>query len=82
MNPTPDLCVPFGLPAVGKAAVGTELARQAGWRLFHNHLTVAASRALLHGLEGQVRWFSEGEFPYAAQHLVIDAETLDSAARA
>jgi hypothetical protein len=179
MNPTPDLCERFGPPAVGKAAVGTEPARRAGWRLVHNHLTVdpvaallgwdhpprlrittdlhltlfrqapasgplptivftfvwafdldkdnafiarvktmfeargargffvdlragfetrlaregrplrmalkpfkqdvAASRALLHGLEGQARWFSDGDFPYPAQHLVLDSEALDTA---
>ncbi len=180
MSPAPDLCVLFGPPAVGKAAVGTELARQAGWRLFHNHLTVdpvaallgwdhprrdrittdlrltlfrealadgaplstiaftfvwgfdidddnafmaqlkamfetrgarvffvelraglearlaregtplrlalkpfkhdvPASRALLRQLEGQVRCVSDGDFPYPAQHLVLDTETLDPA---
>jgi hypothetical protein len=40
---------------------------------------VAASRALLHGLEGQVRWFFDGDFPYPAQHLVLDTEVLDPA---
>jgi hypothetical protein len=40
---------------------------------------VAASRALLRVLQGQVRWFSDGDFPYPAQHLVLDTETLDPA---
>jgi hypothetical protein len=40
---------------------------------------VAAARALLHGLQGQVRWFSDGDFLYPAQHLVLDTETLDPA---
>jgi hypothetical protein len=30
----------YGPPAVGKYTVGTELAAQTGFRLFHNHLTV------------------------------------------
>ena len=34
----------YGPPAVGKLTVATELQRQTGFRLFHNHLTVNALR--------------------------------------
>ena len=34
------LVIIFGPPAVGKMAVGMELERLTGFRLFHNHLTV------------------------------------------
>ncbi|MHA1592303.1 MAG: AAA family ATPase [Candidatus Heimdallarchaeaceae archaeon] len=30
----------FGPPAVGKMAVGMELSRQTGFKLFHNHMTI------------------------------------------
>jgi hypothetical protein len=36
----PGLVFIFGPPAVGKMAVGHELARRTGFRLFHNHHTV------------------------------------------
>ena len=42
----PNLVVLFGPPASGKAAVGHELARLAGYRFFHNHLTVDPVAAL------------------------------------
>jgi hypothetical protein len=32
----------YGPPGVGKFTVGTELARLTGYRLFHNHLSIAA----------------------------------------
>jgi len=34
------LVIIFGPPAVGKMAVGLELERMTGFRLFHNHMTV------------------------------------------
>jgi AAA domain len=34
------LVIIFGPPAVGKMAVGMELARLTGYKLFHNHMTV------------------------------------------
>ena len=34
------LVIIFGPPAVGKMAVGMELERQTGFRLFHNHMSV------------------------------------------
>lgn len=34
------LVIIFGPPAVGKMAVGLELERLTGFRLFHNHMTV------------------------------------------
>ena len=34
------LVILFGPPAVGKMAVGIELERQTGFRLFHNHMSV------------------------------------------
>lgn len=34
------LVIIFGPPAVGKMAVGIELERQTGFRLFHNHMSV------------------------------------------
>jgi hypothetical protein len=43
----PNLITIFGPPAVGKAAVGHELAKLIGYRLFHNHLTVEPVAALL-----------------------------------
>ncbi len=36
----------YGPPAVGKLTVATELARQTGYHLFHNHLTVLPVAAL------------------------------------
>lgn len=42
----PDLIVILGPPASGKAAIGHELARLTGFRLFHNHLTADAAAAL------------------------------------
>jgi len=41
------LIVIFGPPAVGKAAVGYELAKITGYRLFHNHLTADPVAALV-----------------------------------
>lgn len=35
-----DLVIVFGPPAVGKMAVGMELERLTGLRLFHNHMTI------------------------------------------
>ncbi|HEX8831496.1 MAG TPA: AAA family ATPase [Longimicrobium sp.] len=35
-----DLVILFGPPAVGKMAVGMELERLTGLRLFHNHMTI------------------------------------------
>jgi hypothetical protein len=35
-----DLVIIFGPPAVGKMAVGMELERLTGLRLFHNHVTI------------------------------------------
>lgn len=40
------LVVLYGRPAVGKLTVGQELAKQSGWRLFHNHLIVDALLAV------------------------------------
>ncbi len=34
------LVVIFGPPAVGKMAVGRELAKLTGFKLFHNHMTI------------------------------------------
>lgn len=42
----PHLVIIFGPPAVGKAAVGYELAVLTGFRLFHNHLTAEPVAAL------------------------------------
>jgi cytidylate kinase len=42
----PNLIVIFGPPAVGKAAVGHELAALTGYRFFHNHLTADPAAAL------------------------------------
>jgi len=42
----PDLIVIFGPPAVGKAAVGHELAKLTGFRFFHNHMTAEPVAAL------------------------------------
>ena len=42
----PDLIVIFGPPAVGKAAVGHELAKRTGFRFFHNHMTAEPVAAL------------------------------------
>jgi hypothetical protein len=42
----PDLIVIFGPPAVGKAAVGYELARLTGFRFFYNHMTAEPVAAL------------------------------------
>jgi hypothetical protein len=41
-----DLIVIFGPPAVGKAAVGYELAKLTGFRFFHNHMTAEPVAAL------------------------------------
>jgi hypothetical protein len=41
-----DLIVIFGPPAVGKAAVGHELAKLTGFRFFHNHMTAEPVAAL------------------------------------
>lgn len=37
-----DLVYIYGPPAVGKLTVATEIARRTGYKLFHNHLTIAA----------------------------------------
>jgi len=42
----PTLVYLYGPPAVGKLTIATELHAQTGWRLFHNHLTVDAIRAV------------------------------------
>lgn len=42
----PNLVVLFGPPAVGKAAIGHELAALTGYRFFHNHLTADPAAAL------------------------------------
>ena len=42
----PNLVVIFGPPAVGKAAIGHELAALTGYRYFHNHLTADPAAAL------------------------------------
>lgn len=42
----PTLVYLYGPPAVGKLTIATELQAQTGWRLFHNHLTVDAIRAV------------------------------------
>ena len=42
----PNLVVIFGPPAVGKAAIGHELAALTGYRIFHNHLTADPAAAL------------------------------------
>lgn len=39
-HPLVHLVVIFGPPAVGKMAVGDELCRLTGFKLFHNHMTV------------------------------------------
>ena len=44
--PMPNLIVLFGPPAVGKAAVGHELAILTGYRFLHNHLTADPAAAL------------------------------------
>lgn len=46
MGDTPTLVYLYGPPAVGKLTVATELQAQTGMRLFHNHLTVDAVRAV------------------------------------
>jgi len=40
------LVIIYGKPAVGKLTVARALARQTGWRLFHNHMTVNLVLAL------------------------------------
>ena len=42
----PTLVYLYGPPAVGKLTVATELQRRTSFRLFHNHLTVDAVRAV------------------------------------
>ncbi len=44
--PTPTLVYLYGPPAVGKLTVATELEALTGMRLFHNHLTLDAVRAV------------------------------------
>jgi hypothetical protein len=46
LTPVPDLIVIFGPPAVGKAAVGYELAKLTTFRFFHNHMTAEPVAAL------------------------------------
>jgi hypothetical protein len=50
----PTLLIIFGPPAVGKMAVGHEIARRTGLRLFHNHLTI----------EPVLRFFEFGTPPF------------------
>ena len=40
------LILMYGPPAVGKLTTATELSRRAGYRLFHNHLTVPVVEAI------------------------------------
>jgi hypothetical protein len=42
----PNLVILFGPPAVGKAAIGHELALMTGYRFFYNHLTADPAAAL------------------------------------
>ena len=65
----PDLIVIFGPPAVGKAAVGHELAKLTGFRFFHNHMTAEPVAAL----------FGWGAAPGLVSHLRL---TLFTAALA
>src|SRR5690349_2095886 len=46
MNNRATLVYLYGPPAVGKLTVALELQRGTGYRLFHNHLTVNALRAV------------------------------------
>jgi hypothetical protein len=41
-----DLVYIYGLPAAGKLTVATEIVRRTGFKLFHNHLTIAAVEPL------------------------------------
>ncbi len=53
----PRVVVLHGLPGVGKLTVGRELARNTGWRLFHNHLTVDLLTAVFEfGSPAFVEW--------------------------
>ena len=45
----------YGPPAVGKYTVGTALAAQTGYKLFHNHLTVDVVRVLFDDDDGRRR---------------------------
>jgi hypothetical protein len=39
-TPPPDLLFIIGPPAVGKMAVGAEIAKRTGFKLLHNHMTI------------------------------------------
>jgi hypothetical protein len=54
----------YGPPAVGKLTVAQDLARQTGYRLFHNHLTVDVATAI----------FEQGSAPY---HRLVDRLRLN-----
>jgi hypothetical protein len=41
-----NLLIILGPPAAGKTAVGTEIAKRTGYRLFHNHLTAEPAAAI------------------------------------
>jgi hypothetical protein len=41
-----NLVYVYGPPAVGKLTVATELASRTGYKIFHNHLTIAATQAV------------------------------------
>ncbi|GAA2646922.1 DEAD/DEAH box helicase family protein [Paractinoplanes durhamensis] len=53
--PAPTLLFIIGPPAVGKAAVGHEIAERTGFPLFHNHMTI----------EPVLRFFEFGSPPFA-----------------
>lgn len=62
----------YGAPAVGKLTVAQVLARQTGFRVFHNHLSIDAI----------VPVFDFGTKPFARLIDLIRVETIAEAARA
>lgn len=61
----------YGLPACGKLTIATEVARQSGYGLFHNHLIVDALLAV----------FPYGSPEFVALREQFWIETIDAAAR-
>jgi predicted kinase len=66
-----DLVYIYGPPGVGKLTVATELARRTGYRLFHNHVSIAAIEPV----------FPYGTEPYQRLVLELRQRVIETAAQ-
>lgn len=66
-----NLIVLFGPPAVGKTAVGRELARRTGYALYHSHLT----------MDVLTEFFTYEDPSFLRLHRLFTRELLEEAAQ-